>query len=111
MQTIQSMLRVAAVSLGLAMAAQMPAYAADPLPEPSAQQPQAAVKDSTITAKVKEVLAANKLNNISVKTDLGVVYLSGTIANESDRQLITQMVASVEGVKIVESKALKVKAS
>lgn len=110
MQTIQSLLRVAAVSFGLTMT-QIPAYAADPMPQgPAASQPQAYVKDSTITAKVKEILAANKLNDVSVKTDLGVVYLTGSVATEEERQQLAKIVGSLEGVKIVETKALKVKA-
>lgn len=60
--------------------------------------------DATITLKVKADFAEDKLvkgRDISVRTDQGVVDLTGTVnsANESDRA--TALASKVKGVKAV----------
>jgi hyperosmotically inducible protein len=65
--------------------------------------------DSAITTKVKAALISNKLTGISVKTDLGVVALSGSVATEDLRQKVTKIVASVDGVRGVDYTDLSIK--
>ncbi|MBE8596597.1 BON domain-containing protein [Xenorhabdus sp. BG5] len=62
--------------------------------------------DSAITAKVKEKLLEHKgLNShdISVKTEKGVVYLSGFVKNKHQAAKIVKIVHGIKGVKSVKS--------
>ncbi|AOM41274.1 BON domain-containing protein [Xenorhabdus hominickii] len=62
--------------------------------------------DSTITAKVKGELLGHKglnSNEISVKTEKGIVYLSGFVKNKRQAAEIAEIVHGVEGVKAVKS--------
>ncbi len=108
---LKPIFRTAAITSLLACAAApMSVYAADAMPEaPGASQN--FVSDSTITAKAKAALISNKLIGISVKTDMGVVSLSGTVNSDEVRLQAAKIVASLEGVKGVETTELKVKAS
>jgi hyperosmotically inducible protein len=64
----------------------------------------AVIDDSTITAKVKSALidsADTKAGDIKVETRIGVVQLSGFVANEAQKSAATKVAQSVEGVKAV----------
>ena len=69
--------------------------------------PEAFVKDSVITTKVKSKLAAehlNSLGNIKVDTDAnGVVYLSGSAHSQADVDQAISIARGTEGVKSVKS--------
>jgi hyperosmotically inducible protein len=75
-------------------------YAADTTTDTTGEY----LDDATITAKVKASFAEDKLvkgRNISVRTDKGVVDLTGTVnsTNESDRA--TALATKVKAVKAV----------
>ncbi len=74
--------------------------------------PEAFVKDSVITTKIKSELAAqhvNSLGNIHVDTDQkGVVYLSGTAHTQAAINQAVSIARGTEGVKAVHS-TVKVK--
>ncbi|MBI6549108.1 BON domain-containing protein [Xenorhabdus lircayensis] len=62
--------------------------------------------DSTITAQVKGKLLEYKginSNDISVKTEKGVVYLSGFVKNKLQAAQIAEIVHGVKGVRAVKS--------
>ncbi|QTL40417.1 BON domain-containing protein [Xenorhabdus budapestensis] len=62
--------------------------------------------DSVITAKIKEKLLEYKginSNDISVKTEKGVVYLSGFVKNEEQVKRVIRIAHQVDGVKFVNS--------
>ncbi len=62
--------------------------------------------DTKITTEVKAKLAADhpaNLKDVSVKTEEGVVYLSGTVPTGEQRARATELAASVKGVKKVVS--------
>ncbi|MDX7997627.1 BON domain-containing protein [Xenorhabdus sp. Reich] len=62
--------------------------------------------DSAITAKVKGALLEHKginSNDISVKTEKGVVYLSGFVKNKHQAAEIAKITHGVKGVKSVKS--------
>lgn len=110
MTVLKSIFRIAAITSLLACAAtSVPVYAADPTPEASGTS-QSFVSDSAITAKAKAALISNKLIGISVKTDMGVVSLSGMVNSDEARTQAAKIVASLDGVKGVETTELKVKA-
>jgi hyperosmotically inducible protein len=61
-----------------------------------------AANDTAITAKVKSSFAADPLLNalaISVNTSGGVVYLTGSVKSEQERQRAIQLVQGVAGVR------------
>ena len=63
--------------------------------------------DSAVTAKVKSALIddkAIKSNDISVKTDNGVVTLSGFVGSQAEGEQAVAVVTKVEGVKSVSDK-------
>ncbi len=64
-------------------------------------------KDAAITTKIKAKLAQEKLStlaHIDVDTDKnGVVSLSGTVANQEERDKAVSIARSVEGVVSVNS--------
>ncbi|MCG3460770.1 BON domain-containing protein [Xenorhabdus bovienii] len=69
------------------------------------------VSDSSITAQVKADLLKTKgldSNDISVKTEKGVVYLSGFVKNTYQAKKVAKIVHKVHGVKSVKN-TLKVK--
>lgn len=60
------------------------------------------LSDSTITVKIKSKLAANQgLSSfgIHVETNKGVVTLSGSVDDDSERSLAAQVARSTDGVK------------
>ncbi|OTA21473.1 Osmotically inducible protein Y [Xenorhabdus beddingii] len=62
--------------------------------------------DSAITAKVKGKLLESKginSSDISVKTEKGVVYLSGFVKNKHQAAKIAKIVHGIKGVKSVKS--------
>ncbi|AYA42303.1 BON domain-containing protein [Xenorhabdus nematophila] len=62
--------------------------------------------DSAITAKVKGKLLEHKginSNDISVKTEKGVVYLSGFVKNKHQAAKVSEIAHGVKGVKSVKS--------
>lgn len=62
--------------------------------------------DSVITTKVKAILIKDEALNafhISVKTDRGVVQLSGSVNSQKTIDKAGQVASSVEGVKSVEN--------
>lgn len=66
----------------------------------------AKVDDSTITAKVKWALATHKSTsaiNTHVKTENGVVFISGTAHNDAEKSLVTQLAQGVPGVTEVDN--------
>ena len=72
--------------------------------------PEAFVKDSVITTKIKVRLAAEKLDSlryISVDTDNnGIVTLSGTVKTRAEADKAASIARHVEGVAAVEDKML-----
>lgn len=75
--------------------------------------PNAFVKDSTITTKVKAKLAAEKLSSLAtihVDTDAnGIVWLSGTASSQDQIDKAVSIARSTENVRAVKN-GLKVKA-
>lgn len=62
------------------------------------------VDDSTITTKVKSKLFNDPVTSgwqISVRTDGGVVYLTGVVASSKEKARAGELAASVAGVKSV----------
>ncbi|MBD2796481.1 BON domain-containing protein [Xenorhabdus sp. 18] len=62
--------------------------------------------DSAITAKVKAALLEHKginSKNISVKTEKGIVHLSGFVKNKHQAAKIAKIVHGVKGVKSVKN--------
>ena len=60
--------------------------------------------DAGITAKVKAAFAEDKWvkgRNISVRTDQGVVDLTGTVADATESERATELAAHVKAVKAV----------
>ncbi|HLO61745.1 MAG TPA: BON domain-containing protein [Azonexus sp.] len=95
-----------AICLGLGiMLAPMVAGAADADTDRSSARTY--VKDSAITAKVKARLATDKMSSlakIKVDTDRdGVVYLSGTVASQSEAERAVTVARETEGVRTVQS--------
>lgn len=66
--------------------------------------------DSSISARVEKTLQENNVKGISVKSDMGVVSLKGTVPNEDVKLALARIVASVDGVQGVETSDLKIKA-
>ena len=86
--------------LAVALLVPVFSYAADTSTDTTGEY----LDDATITAKVKASFAEDKWvkgRDISVRTDQGVVDLTGTVdgANESDRA--TALASKVKGVKAV----------
>ena len=81
------------------------AYAAEQ--DADRADPATFVKDSAITAKIKTKLAAEhlgSLKHVSVDTDKnGVVWMSGTVNNEAERDQAMTIARNTEGVKTVKS--------
>ncbi|WP_340621617.1 BON domain-containing protein [Xenorhabdus siamensis] len=72
----------------------------------SLKQVGSSIDDSVITAKIKEKLLEYKginSNTISVKTEKGVVYLSGFVKNEEQVKRVIKVAHQVDGVKFVNS--------
>jgi osmotically-inducible protein OsmY len=62
------------------------------------------VKDSPITAKVKEKLTADKMSSIDVDTDKkGEVWLSGTVESQSVAENAVEVAKATKGVNAVHS--------
>jgi len=62
------------------------------------------VDDATITAKVKTAFAEDKLvkgRDISVRTDHGVVDLTGTVNNKAESDRATNLATKVKAVSAV----------
>ncbi|MDX7985807.1 BON domain-containing protein [Xenorhabdus sp. 12] len=62
--------------------------------------------DSSITAKVKGKLLEHKginSNDISVKTEKGVVYLSGFVGSKKEAVKVAEIAHGVKGVKSVKN--------
>jgi hyperosmotically inducible protein len=63
------------------------------------------ISDAAITTSVKSKLIANSGTsgrNIKVKTENGVVMLSGQVKSESEKTLALQIAGSTKGVKNVQ---------
>jgi len=95
-------LRALAAVIGIAFGAVLvaPVYAAR-----SDAPAQAASSDSQITARVKEQLAgvpSLKGANVDVKTDDGVVTLSGAVKDRYAKSAATTAALTVEGVRILD---------
>ncbi|WFQ79559.1 BON domain-containing protein [Xenorhabdus sp. SF857] len=72
----------------------------------SLQKANTYLDDSAITAKVKEKLLEHKginSHDISVKTEKGVVHLSGFVKNKHQAAKIVKIVHGIKGVKSVKS--------
>ncbi|PHM70643.1 BON domain-containing protein [Xenorhabdus kozodoii] len=70
------------------------------------QKADAYLDDSAITTKVKAKLLEHKSINsrdISVKTEKGVVYLSGFVKNKHQAAKLAKIVHGIKGVKSVKS--------
>ncbi|OCQ50861.1 Osmotically-inducible protein Y precursor [Photorhabdus australis subsp. thailandensis] len=62
--------------------------------------------DSATTAKIKSKLLAERgisSNDISVKTEKGVVYISGFVKNEEQSRKILAVISKVKGVKSIQN--------
>ncbi len=86
----------------LAAALIMPAfsYAADSSTDTAGEY----LDDASITLKVKTDFAADKLvegHDISVRTDQGVVDLTGTVDSASQSDRATELASKIKGVKAV----------
>jgi osmotically-inducible protein OsmY len=93
----------------LATALLMPAfsYAADTSTDTTGEY----LDDATITTKVKASFAKDKWvkgRDISVRTDQGVVDLTGTVENQKESERATALATNVKSVKAVHNN-LKVK--
>ena len=86
--------------------APMAAYSADP--DADRMNPEAFVKDSVITTKVKTKLASEhlgSLGNVRVDTDKdGVVFLSGSVRTQEEANRAVAVARETEGVRSVNSK-------
>lgn len=74
---------------------------------PALQRAERSVDDSVITTKAKSALLADTTVNgseINVETNKGVVTLSGTVANDRQRERAASIVRGLDGVKSVENK-------
>jgi hyperosmotically inducible protein len=97
-----------ALSLGLALGAAMPLYAAE-TPATTADQSAQPGSDGWITTKVKTELMATKdipSTKISVTTTNGVVMLSGVVESNAQVQKAVEVARAVKGVHRVDSTAL-----
>lgn len=73
-----------------------------------------AAQDTTITAKVKALLAAEsdiRSLNISVTTENGVVYLDGRVDTRLQANRVAELAQSVQGVRDVNDSKLTVTSS
>ncbi len=62
------------------------------------------IDDATVTTWVKSKLVSDKAGNItrvSVKTDRGIVYLTGSVKTKAAREKVEKITKSVDGVKKV----------
>lgn len=62
--------------------------------------------DSATTAKIKSKLLAERgisSNDISVKTEKGVVYISGFVKSEEQSRKILAVISKVKGVKSIQN--------
>src|SRR5215831_16408114 len=88
-----------------AMLTPVAAYAEDT--DADRPNPATFVKDSAITTKIKTQLAAEhlaSLKRISVDTDNnGVVWMSGTVSNQTEADQAIRIARNTEGVKRVKS--------
>lgn len=69
-----------------------------------ADTPGVYLDDTAITTKVKAAFAGDKWingRNISVRTDHGVVNLSGVVINKDEADRATALVAQIKSVKAV----------
>jgi len=72
------------------------------------------MSDTAITTAVKAKLAANsvtKAMSISVKTEKGMVWLSGAVSSDTEATTAVELANSVDGVKDVNEDNLKVNGS
>ena len=70
-----------------------------------------AASDAAITAKVQSSFAADPLvraSAIGVRTSGGVVYLTGSVKSEQERQRAIQLVQGVPGVREIVLRGLAV---
>lgn len=112
MSILKIVSRLAAATLIAGGALAINCYALDQPANPSSSSETGSyVSDSALTAKVKAALLSNKLTGISVTTELGVVALSGTVANEEIRQAATRIASTVDGVRGVDYSGLSIKVS
>ena len=83
------------------------AYAEDTNKDQDRANPATFVKDSAITTKIKTKLAAENLaslKDIKVDTDQnGIVWMSGTVKSQSERDQAITIARKTEGVKSVKS--------
>jgi len=62
------------------------------------------IDDSVLTTEIKTRLAEEKLINstrVGVKTERGVVYLTGAVATAEERNRVVQITKNVRGVREV----------
>lgn len=89
-----------------ALALPVAAYPADS--DSDRSSPQAFIKDSVVTTKIKAKLAAEKLaslKRVRVDTDdKGIVTLSGTVKTRHEADRAASIARNVEGVVAVENK-------
>lgn len=64
--------------------------------------------DPAITSNVKEKISQSHMNNISVSSKNGVVFLKGEVGSEDQVKQLVDMAKSVDGVKSVDSSMLTV---
>jgi len=85
-----------------------PFAASEPDGDTDRSKPEAFVKDSVITTKIKSKLAAEhpgSVKHISVDTDKnGVVWLSGTTDSQAEADKAVEIARNTEGVKSVNAK-------
>lgn len=95
---------ITAGAFGIAQAAE-PATPRVAPATPSIQSPAA---DNTVTERVKAALNAHDIGGLAIQTELGVVTLTGTVANEQQRQKVASIALAVQGVRGVDTGLLKI---
>lgn len=77
---------------------------------PASQAPAQGMSDAWITAKVKSALLADENVSgleIDVRTNAGVVSLSGTVGQQSEIDQARRIAQNIDGVKTVDIEGLK----
>lgn len=113
-KTMMALLMGSALLSGSALAEQTAGQKASATAESAGSKIDSSMKqagnymdDSAVTAKVKAALvddSAIKSTDISVKTDAGVVTLSGFVTSQEQAEKAVTLAKSVEGVKSVSDK-------
>jgi hyperosmotically inducible protein len=112
---VSAWLALALLVSGVSASAQAPAGQKPPAGQPATKQEDRtlakAIADSWITMKVHTQFVPDDAlegSDIDVDTRMGVVTLSGTVANEAGRKRAVEIARTTEGVKSVTDTALRI---